>query len=160
MIYIRIDLFVWGWIINNGRPVLCNLFPNGVTQYKLSNNRVSSNMVWLHHSLAPWCASCLKAPMQYGRPRSTLTAFHGCALLLMDVRLSQLPFRFLAVLCVAGLDVSKFWLLGFLCLLQDLVQFHLTYGWREWKCWKVKLKGGSHQVKVFQCWPWFCWWGV
>ena len=36
--------------------------------------------------------------MQYGSPRSILTTFHGCALLLIDVRLSQLPLRFLAVL--------------------------------------------------------------
>ena len=157
MVYMTIDLFVESWIINNAGPVLCNLFPNGVTQCKISNDRVVANVVWLRH-LAPWCASPLKALIQHDPPCPIMTAFYGCVILLMDVRLSHSPLIFLAVLCVVGLDVSKFRLLGFLCLLQDLVQFYLTYGWREWRCWRVKLKGGSHQLKVFQCWPWFwCW---
>ena len=155
MVYMTIDLFVGSWIINNAGPVLCNLFPKGVTRCKLSKERVAANVVygcaiWLH---APWCASRLKAPMQHFPPRPIVTAFHGCAVLLMEVIFSHSPLRFMAVLCVVGLDVSKFQLLGFLCLLQDLVQFQVTYGWIEYRCWRVKLKGGSHEVKVFQCWP-------
>ena len=154
-----IDLLVGSWIINNDGRVLCNLFPNGVTWCKLSNFRVAPIIVILH-LLSPWCDSCLKAHMWYGPPHPTVTAFHACAPFLMEVRFFHPPLRFMAVLCVAGLYVSKFQVIGFLCLLQDLVQFHLTYGWWAWRYWRVKLKASSHELKVFQCWPWFWCWSV